>query len=294
MKKRDQAEPLRRQARTMQQATMDKKHAKRAWKIAVTSGKGGVGKSNISLNLALALGRLEKKVLLVDADTNLANIDILLGVNVKKSLGDVIFHGAYFSDVLLEVSERVDILPGSSGMAEVLEQDSKVREGLFDAFEEFEHQYDILLVDTGAGLTETVLQFVTSADDVVLVTNSEPTSITDAYAMIKMAIMRNADIRVRTLVNLAANQREAMDTFEKLQLVAQSFLNMELSFLGYLPIDPNIPAAVAQRKPFLELYPRSSATIAMIMMARKLLKMPQTADRPGSFLQRLLRNRSDV
>ncbi len=288
----DQAEPLRRQTRRKHHPLVEKKQEpKQAWKIAVTSGKGGVGKSNVSLNLAIALGRLGKRVLLVDADTNLANIDILMGVHVKQTLSDVIFGKAYFSDVILNGPEGIKILPGSSGVVEVLEQDAKIRDGLIEAFEEFERIYDIIVIDTGAGLTENVLQFVTSVDDVVLVTNSEPTSITDAYAMIKMTVMRNSNQRISVLINLASKQKDALETFEKLKLAVRNFLNVEIQMLGFLPVDPNIPLAVARREPFLSLFPRSAATTSMVMMARKLLKLPTDSSDGGNLLKRIFQTK---
>lgn len=264
----------------------------RARKIAVTSGKGGVGKSNVSLNLAIALGRLGKRVLLVDADTNLANIDILLGIQVKHTLSDVIFGSAFFSDIILNGPEGIHILPGSSGVVEVMEEDDAVRQRMFDAFDELERRYDILLIDTGAGLSENVLQFVTGADDVVLVTNSEPTSITDAYAMIKVAVYRNPRLKVHVLINLAKRQSDAADTFEKLQLAVRNFLQMEVTMLGALPLDPNVPAAVAEREPFFIRFPRSAAATSLMLMAQKLIKSDRGGrDRGESFMGRVFKNK---
>lgn len=288
---KDQAESLRRNNPRRQDRTLDPRESKRARKIAVTSGKGGVGKSNVSLNLSLAIGRLSQKVLLVDADTNLANIDILLGIKIQKTLADVVFGNQFFGDVLTNGPEGLQILPGSSGVVGLMENDEAAREKLFLGFEEFERQFDVILIDTGAGVSENVLSFVASADDVVLVTNSEPTSITDAYAMVKLTINRNPNAKIHILVNLAANRAQALDTFEKLQLAVRNFLHYELQMIGFLPVDPNIPAAVAHQEPFLTLYPRCAASNSMMMMARKLLKAPPLEANRGSMLKRIFQQK---
>jgi flagellar biosynthesis protein FlhG len=271
---RDQAQSLREQNGTRKRGDS----AKRARRIAITSGKGGVGKSNVSLNLAIALARIGRKVLLVDADTNLANIDILTGLQVRHSLADVIFGDAFFGDIMVEGPEGIHILPGSSGVVEIMEEDSEVRKKLFDAFDDLERRFDVVLIDTGAGLSENVIQFVISADDAVLVTNAEPTSITDAYAMVKVATHRNPALRMQVLVNLAVREQEAMDTFEKLQLAVRNFLNQDIELLGLLPLDKNVQAAVAAREPFLTTYPKSAASTAIMLMAHKLMRRSRQPD----------------
>ncbi|MCB2198235.1 MinD/ParA family protein [bacterium] len=288
---RDQADSLRNQHRTMRKSPGSKGlHSAR--KIAVTSGKGGVGKSNVSLNMAIAFGRLGKRVLLVDADTNLANIDILLGIHVQNTLADVIVGSAFFSDTLIDGPEGIQIMPGSSGAVEMLDKDDVVRDRILAAFDDLEQRYDIVLIDTGAGLSESIMQFVVSADDVILVTNPEPTAITDAYAMLKVASYRNTTMNAHVLINLAPKPQEAKETFNKLQLAVRNFLQFDINYLGALPIDPNIPQAVAERTPFILRNPRSSASTAMVMMAHKLLKMPvkNEADR-ASFISRIFRQR---
>lgn len=284
---RDQAQSLREQNDARSRA----KGVRRARRIAITSGKGGVGKSNVSLNLAIALGKIGRKVLLVDADTNLANIDILLGIPVRHSLADVIFGDAFFGDILIEGPEGIGILPGSSGVVEMMEENEAVRQKLFDAFNTLEQQFDVVLIDTGAGVSENVVQFVASADDAVLVTNSEPTSITDAYAMVKLATHRNPGLTMQVVVNLAAREEEAKETFEKLRLAVRNFLNRDIELLGLIPWDKNVQAAVNDRQPFLTTYPKTGASTAMMLMAHKLMRrsnQPEPAG--GSLVERMYKH----
>jgi len=287
----DQAKSLRDRNRRLGRGSSSNRQT-RARKIVVTSGKGGVGKSNFSLNMAIALGRIGQRVLLIDADTNLANIDILLGLHVRYTLADVILGSAFFSDALIDGPEGIHILPGSSGVVEMVEHDEVILQRMSDAFDELEQRYDILLIDTGAGLSEGVLQFVLGADDVLLVTNAEPTSITDAYAMVKVATHRSPTLKIHLIVNLVPNQLAGKDTFEKLQLAVRNFLQVEIDHLGSLPLDQNVQIAVNEQKPFLVHFPRSSASSAMVLMANRLMKIVNDNKvEEGNFLNRILQHK---
>ncbi len=287
----DQASSLR--SRKYSRPTPQEDGLPRARRIAITSGKGGVGKSNVSLNLAIALGRMGKNVLLVDADTNLANIDILLGLRVDLTLGDVIFNNAFLNDVLIPGPEGITILPGSSGMVEMLEKDDAYRQRLMDTFETLEKEFDVLIIDTGAGLSENVVRLVAASDEALLVTNSEPTAITDAYAMVKVVTHINPNQKVHVVINLARKQQDALATFENLQLAARQFLQRELTMLGHMPYDKNVPLAVEKREPFLLMFPRSGASTAITMMARKLLRISYKQSSTDNFLSQVLDKRED-
>jgi flagellar biosynthesis protein FlhG len=264
----NQADELRRQI----QVERSKPSGPRARRIAVTSGKGGVGKSNFALNGAIALAALRQKVLLIDADTNLANLDILIGLNVHHDLSDVITGGKALRDIIVAGPGGIDIMPGSSGVLEMLDLDSVVQTRLLQAFEELEHDYRFIIIDTGAGLTQGIISYVVRSDEVILVTNPEPTSIADAYAMIKIITHHNPTQPIRLLVNLVKNGEDALEVFDRLKLVVESFLNVQIDYLGYLPFDPNIQNAVARQMPFILEFPKTQASVVLQLHIKKLLQ----------------------
>jgi flagellar biosynthesis protein FlhG len=285
----DQADRLRRlkQAERNHQTGRQKRGGSGALRIAVTSGKGGVGKSNFALNCAVALALMRQKVLLIDADTNLANLDILIGMNTRFNLSDVIAGEKFMREIIMPGPGGIDILPGSSGVLEMLELDLQVQRRLVETFSELEQEYNFILIDTGAGLTPSILSYVSAADEVALITNQEPTSIADAYAMIKVVTHRNPTLPIRLMVNLAPSQEAALDVYDRINLVAQNYLNLPVEFLGYMPRDPNVPAAVARQAPFVLAYPRTPASVAIRMMARQLLH--RKGGEGGSLLERMVK-----
>jgi len=262
-----------------------------AHRLSVTSGKGGVGKSNYALNTAIVLAGFGQKVLLIDADTNLANLDILLGVRPRYNLSDVFAGDRLMQDVIIQGPGGIDILPGSSGVLEMLELDDQVQRRLLESFAELEKEHDYLIIDTGAGLTQSIVSYVTSSHEVVMVTNPEPTAITDAYSMIKVATHRNPTLRVRLLVNMVSSIEEAAEVFDKLNLVVQNFLNIPIEFLGHLPTDACVAKSVMLQAPFVLKFPRCAAAVAIRMMARKLLqKRPHPPDEEDqTLLERIVR-----
>jgi len=239
--------------------------------ISVTSGKGGVGKSNYALNTAIALADMKKRVLLIDADTNLANIDILIGINPRYNLSDLITGDKFINDIIVHGPGGIDILPGSSGVLELIELENEIKNRLIDCFLELEEKYDLIIIDTGAGLTPAIIGYVASSDEVIVITNPEPTSITDAYAMIKIVSHQNPNSRIHIIVNLVDSVKEGDDVFDKLNLVANNFLQFPLNHLGSLPRDNNVVRSVNRQVPFILEYPRSAVSNALKLSARKLL-----------------------
>jgi len=262
---------------------------KQPLRLSFTSGKGGVGKSNIALNTAIMLAGFNQKVLLVDADINLANLDILLGLNPPFNLSDVFTGDKQIQDIIMSGPGGVNILPGSSGVIEMMNMDQQVQRQLLESFQEIEKNYDYLIIDTGAGLSSNVIAYASAADEAVVVTTHEPTSFTDAYAMIKVLSHRNPHLHIHILVNMVQNADDAADVYDKLNLVVQNFLNFPVDYLGFIPMDLNIASAVASQSPFVIEFPKCPATISLRLAVRKILNITRKRE-PGqdrSFLGRL-------
>lgn len=263
----DQAEPLRN--------LMDSREAgARARVIAVASGKGGVGKTSISVNLALALGLLGKKVIVVDVDIGLANADVLLGVRSRCHLGSVLAGDVAMVDALTPVGNGVLLLAGSAGLPTVSDLEEPERKLLIRSFRELEELADVVLIDTGAGISRNVVHFAAAAHEVVVVTTPEPTAITDAYAFIKTVSREKGLGRIGLLVNQTANRLEAARVSERIRLVSRRFLDLEVENLGHVDSDPRVGLAVRRKKPFVADYPKSPASLCIRALAERLLRKP--------------------
>ena len=239
--------------------------------ITVTSGKGGVGKSNVVINLATAVARMGKQVLVIDADLGLANVDILLGLKNRFNLQDVLEGRMKLKDVVVYGPAGIKVIPGSSGIPRIANMSSRKRQEFIASFKELEEEADIILVDTSAGMTKNVINFALLADDIILITTPEPSAITDAYAMIKVINMEKPEASVGLIVNLARSEAQALEVANKIAEVSRQFLNFHVFVLGTLPSDPFVPRAVMQRRPWAELYPRAAATKAIRQVAAKVL-----------------------
>jgi flagellar biosynthesis protein FlhG len=245
---------------------------RRARRIAVTSGKGGVGKSNFALNLAILSSALRKRTLLIDADTNLANIDILLGVSPKYNLSHVLAGQKTCREILIKGPGDISILPASSGSIEQALDEGVASDSIIYDLNSLDQDYDIIIFDTGAGIARTVLDFILISDTVAIVTTPEPTAVTDAYAMVKLVTVDRPDMDIQIMVNMASSKQEAMDVFDKLSSVIMHFLNTEVRFLGYLPRDVSVERAVHLQTPLVNSFPKSAAATQLKFIARKLLQ----------------------
>ena len=239
--------------------------------ICVTSGKGGVGKTNVAVNLAYGLRKKGKRVLLLDADLNLANIDVLLGLTPQYNLHDVFVGRKSLKDILIEGPAGMRILPASSGIMEMADLTEAQKLSFMTEIEAFDHAMDFLIIDTGAGINNNVVYFNLAARERIVVLSPEPTSLTDAYALIKVLTLQHDVKRFRILVNSTTSEKEALDVFRKLSLVADRFLpTLSLDYLGFIPTDKKLPQAVRRQRLVSELYPDATSSRSFQRLAQKL------------------------
>ena len=262
----DQAQSLRDIMRLNNKANFvidDKIQNSRTRFIAITSGKGGVGKSNIAVGLALKYSSLGKKVLVFDADIGMANINILLGVIPKYSIYHMIMQGRDIKEVITKTEYNIDLLAGASGTTELLDlSDAEMNQFIKELLKVYE--YDIVIIDTSAGISRQVISFLFSSDDVVIVTTPEPTSITDAYGIIKVLAHRMENLKnLRLIVNRVANVSEGKVVAKKVIDISSQFLNLNIDYLGYVYEDQNIRNSVFKQRPFILLSPNSKASYCL-------------------------------
>lgn len=259
--------------------------------IAVSGGKGGVGKSNISVNLSIALAELRRRVVLLDADLGLANVDVLLGLKATHTLADVLAGTHALRDVLVTGPSGLKIVPASSGVQHMASLSSPEHAGLINAFNELSDQVDILVIDTAAGISDTVVSFVRAANEVLIVVCDEPSSITDAYALIKLLNKEYGMQRFRVVANMTRTIQEGSNMFTKLNTVCERFLDVTLQYLGSVPFDENVRKAVQKQKALLEYAPTSKAALAIRALAQAVDQWPLPSAPTGRlefFVERLL------
>lgn len=256
---RDQAETLRMKMLQSQGAL--------ARSVAIVSGKGGVGKSNFSTNFAYALTMKGKRVIIVDMDIGMGNVHILLGVTPSYSLKDYLIGTKNLDEVLNEVPEGFTFISGGSGMDSVLEWSEEMFTRLLEAFEFLQKQYDVILFDMGAGATQRSIELLLSVDEIIVISTTEPTSITDAYSMMKFICMKDPEKSFHIVSNRVGKDEDGVETTSRLQFAMRKFLMVETKVLGYLPEDPLVHKAVVAQKPFLLLYPNSPVSKRMKVIA---------------------------
>ncbi len=266
--------------------------------IAVTSGKGGVGKTNIVGNLALAFARLGKKVLVFDADLGLANIDIIFGLNPVYNMGHVINGEKELRDIMIEGPEGIRIIPAGSGLSDLTRLTEGQKLNLLSEFDALDEVLDIFLIDTGAGISSNVIYFNLAADECIVVATDEPTSITDAYAMIKVMAQKHGAKYIKLLINMVRDAKQAKSVYLNLNQAVDRFLNgVVIEYIGYVPGDDLLKKAVIHQKTVMELFPSAISSQRFNKLATDLLKAPRRFDSDGNikfFLKRFIDYRSSV
>jgi flagellar biosynthesis protein FlhG len=239
--------------------------------IAVTSGKGGVGKSCIALNLAIALGRLEQRVLLVDADLGLGNIAILAGLSPERTIEEVLAGQCGVAEAAVQGPENIVVLPAAAAVDAVQWENFQAGGNIGEQLKEFETEFDVVVLDTGAGIGARVVDFVAAVDHVFLVVTPEPTAIADAYAALKVLVQRRSPQGLGLLVNMAESAVEAEDLYPKFQELAERFLGAKIDNLGYIPLDRYVRESVKRQTPFVLADPPLPAAEAVVRLAATFL-----------------------
>lgn len=264
--------------------------------IAVTGGKGGVGKTNISVNLGVAAAELGQKVMLLDADLGLANIDVVLGLHPNYNLSHVMRGECELDEAIVEGPSGLRVIPGASGVQALAELSPAEHTGLIRAFSEVAADTELLIVDTAAGISDTVLSFSRASHEIVVVVCDEPASITDAYAIIKLLNRDYGHQRFRILANMVRSAQEGRELFNKMCRVTDRYLDVTLGFMGAVPYDESLRKAVRAQRPVVQAFPRSRVSQVFRNLAKKIQTWPQPGGANGQvqfFVERLIKYSSD-
>jgi flagellar biosynthesis protein FlhG len=259
--------------------------------IAVSSGKGGVGKTNVSVNLSVALAGLGREVMLFDADLGLANVDVLLGLNPAYDLSHVISGQRSLEEVIVDGPSSLKIIPASSGISHMANLSPMEQAGLISAFSELGNAVDVLVVDTGAGIADNVIGFCRASQEVIVVVCDEPASITDAYAFIKVMSREHNIQHFQILANMVHTAHEGRELYYKLSTTTERFLDVTLTFMGGIPYDDRLRKAVQRQRAVVEAFPHSPSAQALKRLAKQVDAWPDPSTTGGHlefFIERLI------
>jgi len=259
--------------------------------VAVTGGKGGVGKTNVSVNLAIALAELERRVMLLDADLGLANVDVVLGLHPPYDLSHVIRGERELQEVVMQGPGGIQVIPGASGVKQMAALSEAEHAGLIQAFSDLGADLDTLVVDTAAGISDTVISFARAAHEVLVVVCDEPASLTDTYAIIKLLNRDHGQSRFRVLANMVQSNQEGHELYNKLCRVTDRYLDVMLGYMGCIPHDEALRKAVRGQRAVVQAYPRSRVAQAFRSLARKIDALPMPMGANGQlqfFVERLI------
>ena len=281
----DQADELRKKVEML------KEQAPTSRVIAVTSGKGGVGKTSISVNLALQLQNMGKKVVIIDADFGLANVEVMLGIRPQYNLADLVYNGKSVEEIITQGPNGIGFISGGSGVQDLVNLDKLSLKKLISKMVKLDSLYDVVIIDTGAGIADSVIEFVISSPEVLLVVTPEPTSITDAYSLLK-AVNRKKEFdreqkSIKVVTNRVSNEDEGLEIFEKISIVVSKFLNIHLDYLGYIPQNKGMSSSVLEQKPVLLREPDGEPAYQIRKMCNKLLDIAEEK-KPRSGIAKVL------
>ncbi len=238
--------------------------------LAIASGKGGVGKTNIAANLGLCLAACGKRVLLLDADMALGNLDLVLNVTTRYNISHLLSARKSIDEIIYTAPEGLELISGASGLQDMANLSEFPRRRLLAELTSLQQNRDIIIIDTAAGISKSVIGFCLAADHSLIVTTPEPTAMTDAYAMIKVLVANDCSGRISLLVNMASNYREARDTYRQISSVAKRFLDVHIYDAGALLADAALPAALKMRQPVALAFPKAKITLSLAALAAKL------------------------
>ena len=260
--------------------------------IAVTGGKGGVGKTTIAVNLAASLAARGKQVMLLAGDLGLANVDVFLGLTPRLTLADVLAGNCTLEEILLDTPQGFKVVPAASGIAQLAELDTLTHVGLVRAFGDITSKVDIMVIDTAPGIAGSVLQFSQAAQPVLVVLCDEPASLTDAYALIKILSRDHGVKQFRVVVNQVRGRGMGQGLFQRFERVATRFLSVDLDYVGEIPEDAFLRRSIREQRPVVSAYPSAPASVALKTLAQRADNWP-VADGPRGnvefFVERLIR-----
>ena len=262
--------------------------------IAITGGKGGVGKTNISINLAIALADLQNKVMLLDADFGLSNIDVMLGLRTKMNLHHVLENKCNLEDVIVNGPHGVQVIPSSSGVKQMANLNTREHKGIIDSISALNPTLDYFIIDTAAGISESVSLFTHVANHMLIVVCDEPASLSDAYALIKILSKKGVNQKFHILSNMVESSAHGERLFSQLEKVANHFLDASLEYCGYIPDDNFVKKAIQQQRSVIDAYPTSRSALAFTRLARKVSNLPKISNTSGDielFLEKQLANK---
>lgn len=260
--------------------------------IAVTGGKGGVGKTSVAVNLATALASVGRRAMLLDGDLGLANVDVLLGLSPRYTMAHVLSGERSLEEIIVELPQGIQVVPGASGVAELANLSAAGHLSLVQAFSSLSNRVDVLIVDTAAGIAHSVVQFSQAAQHVLIVICDEPASLTDAYALVKVLSRQHRVTQFRVVANMIRTPGDGEALFEKLQRVTSKFLDVTLEYVGEIPEDPYLRRSIREQRPVVAAFPACPSSRAFKKLALKADKWPVPEGPRGNlefFVERLVR-----